>query len=189
MGESNANPFAVYDIAVKIKECVLPWLETTSKGLPERSCVISGELAWDECECGQLTVAIQNEFEASGTNLPRSGTETPGRRACGPPLYTANYLVTMLRCAPTGTNTAPPTCDELEAFARMTTEDAWAVRAGVICCLDEAITGKLPNGTRLYHDFVVGTQTRIGPQGACGGSQLPVSVTINNGCYPCNEVS
>lgn len=189
MGESNANPFAVYDIAVKIKECVLPWLETTSKGLPERSCVISGELAWDECECGQLTVAIQNEFEASGTNLPRSGTATPGRRACGPPLYTANYLVTMLRCAPTGTNTAPPTCDELEAFARMTTEDAWAVRAGVICCLDEAITAKLPNGTRLYHDFVVGTQTRIGPQGACGGSQLPVSVTINNGCYPCNEVS
>lgn len=189
MGQSNANPFAVFDIAEHIKECVLAWLETTSHGLPERACVISGELAWDECECGQLTVAIQNEYEASGTSIPRSATETPGRRACGPPLYTANYMVTMLRCAPTGTNTDPPLCDELEAFARMTTEDAWAVRAGVICCLDEAISTRLPNGTKMYRDFVVGVQTRVGPRGACGGSELPVSVTIDNGCYPCSEVS
>lgn len=189
MGQSNANPLAVSDIAHHIKNCVLEWLETTSTGLPERACVISGELAWDECECGQLTVAVLNEFESVDTNIPRSGTETPGRRSCGPPLYTINYMVTMLRCAPTGTNTEPPTCDELEAFERMTTEDAWAVRAGVICCLDEAISTRLPNGTKLYRDFVVGTQTRIGPQGACGGSQLPVSVTIDNGCYPCNEVS
>lgn len=188
MGQSNANPFAVFDIASHIKDCVLERLEMTSKGLPERACVISGELAWDECECGQLTVAIVSEYESNGTAIPRAGAENPGRRSCGPPLYVANYVVTMLRCAPTGTNTAPPTCAELEAFARMSTEDAWAVRLGVICCLDEAISNRLPNGTKLYRDFVVGTQTRIGPQGACGGSALPVSVTIDNGCYPC-EVS
>lgn len=188
MGESNANPFAVYDIAIKIKECVLERLEMTSKGLPERACVISGELAWDECECGQLTVAIANEYESNGTAAARAAAENPGRRSCGPPLYVANYVVTMLRCAPTGTNTAPPSCANLEAFARMSTEDAWAVRLGVICCLDEAISQRLPNGTKLYRDFVVGTQTRIGPQGACGGSQLPVAVTIDNGCYPC-EIS
>lgn len=189
MGQSNANPLAVFDIAKHIKECVLMWLETTSQGLPDRACVISGELAWDECECGQLTVAIENEFEAVATSVPRAGTETPGRRACGPPLYTANFMVTMLRCAPTGTDTAPPTCEALEDFAQIATEDAWAVRAGVICCLDEAISTRLPNRTKLYRDFVVGTQTRVGPRGACGGSQLPVAVTIDNGCYPCSEVS
>lgn len=189
MGQSNANPFAVFDIAMHIKECVLQWLETTSKGLPERACVISGELAWDKCECGQLTVAIATENESNGTQQPRAGSPNAGRRSCGPPVYEANYIVTMLRCAPTGTNMEPPTCNELEAFARMTTEDAWAVRAGVICCLDEAISTRLPNGTYLYRDFVVGTQTRIGPQGACGGSQLPVTVTIDNGCYPCGEIS
>jgi hypothetical protein len=189
MGESNANPFAVFDIAVHIKECVLEWLAITGSGVPERACVVSGEVAWDDCECGQLTVAIVDEFESSGTSLARSVTDTPGRRACGPPLYTANYIVTILRCAPTGTNTAPPTCEELEAFARGATEDAWAVRAGVICCLDDAISQRLPNGTKLYRDFVVGTQTRVGPQGACGGSALPVAVTIDNGCYPCSEVS
>lgn len=189
MGQTNANPFAIYDIAEHIKECVMAWLEITTKGLPERACVISGDLAWDDCECGQLTVAINTEYEASATSTPRATTTTSGRRACGPPLYTVNYTVTILRCVPIGTDTAPPTCEELEDFAKAATEDAWSVRAGVICCLDEAISQRLPNGTKLYRDFVVGTQTRVGPRGSCGGSQLPVSVTIDNGCYPCEQVS
>lgn len=189
MGESNANPFAVYDIAVKIKECVLDWLAGTSEGTPDRACVVVGQYADDDCECGQLVVAMQNNYEASGTNLPRSGTATPGRRECGPPLFTANFLVSILRCAPTGTNTKPPACTALESSARSAADDAWAVRAGVICCLSEAITERLANGTKLYVDFVVGTQTWVGPRGACVGSELPVSVTINNGCYPCSEVS
>lgn len=188
MGESNANPFAAYDIGVKIKACVLERLAMTTDGVPDRACVVAGEIAWDNCECGQLTVAMNTNFEAVSTNVARSATETPGRRSCGPPLFVINYTVTILRCAPTGTNTAPPTCDELEAYARGASEDAWAVRAGVICCLDEAISQRLPNGTKLYRDFVIGTQTWVGPQGACGGSALPVAVTIDNGCYPC-EVS
>lgn len=189
MGESNANPFAGYDIGVHIKECVMDWLEITSSGAPDRACVVAGEIAWDDCECGQLTVSMQNAYEASGTTVARSGTETPGRRECGPPLFVFNYVVTILRCAPTGTNTAPPTCDELEASARVATEDAWAVRSGVICCLSDAIKTRLPNGTKRYVDFVTGTQTFVGPQGACVGSALPVAVTIQNGCYPCDGVS
>lgn len=189
MGQSNANPFALFDIATHIKECALAWLETTSNGAPDRACVVAGEIAWDDCECGQLTVAMQNAYEASGTTTPRASTETPGRRECGAPLFVGTFVVTILRCAPTGTDAAPPTCEELEAFARAATEDAWAVRAGVICCLSDAIRIRLPNGTKLYVDFVTGTQTFVGPQGACGGSALPVTVTIHNGCYPCDEVS
>lgn len=189
MGESNANPFAAFDIAKKIKECVLEWLAITTDGTPDRACVIVGERADDNCECGQLTVSMDTAFEASGTNVPRAATETPGRRSCGPPLFVFNYTVTILRCAPTGTNTAPPTCEELEDSAKRASEDAWAVRAGVICCLDEAISQPLPNRTRLYRDFVVGTQAWVGPRGACVGSALPVSVTIDNGCYPCDQVS
>ena len=188
MGQSNANPFAGFDIGVHIKDCVLERLATTTDGAPARACVVAGEIAWDDCECGQLTVAMGPMYEASGTTLARATTETPGRRECGPPLFVFTYVVTILRCAPTGTNTAPPTCDELEAAARGASEDAWAVRAGVICCLSSAISDQLPNGTKLYVDFTTGTQTFVGPQGACMGSALPVTVTIQNGCYPC-EVS
>lgn len=186
MGESNANPFALYDIAVKIKECIEPWLEATTTGLPERSCVTAGEIAWDECECGQLIVSMQNNFEGSNTNTPRVATETPGRRECGPPLFVGNYLVSMLRCAPDGN---PPSCDELEKAARIAAEDAWAVRAGIICCLSSAIKDRLPNGTKLYVDFTIGQQNFVGPQGLCMGSEVPVSVAINNGCYPCDQIS
>lgn len=186
MGESNANPFAAYDIATAIKDCAYDWLSTTTSGAPDRSCVVAGAIAWDDCECGQLAVSLVSNYEASGTTTPRAGTITPGRRECGPPLFVINFLVSILRCAPTGTNTAPPTCAELDAAARIAAEDAWAVRAGVICCLTEAVKEQLPNGTRLYRDFVVGEQSWVGPQGACMGSELPVSVTIDNGCYPCD---
>lgn len=188
MSESNANPFAVYDIAVRIRDCVMEWLATTTDGEPKRACIVAGAIADDNCECGQLAVSMQSNYESSGTNLPRSGTTTPGRRECGPPLFTADFLVSILRCAPTGTQAAPPTCAELDASARGAAEDAWAVRAGVICCLSAAIRDRLPNGTKLYTDFVVGQQNWVGPRGACVGSELPVSVTIQNGCYPC-EVS
>lgn len=189
MGESNENPFAVFDIAEHIKDCVLEWLSTTTEGVPDRACVVVGEIADDDCECGQLAVSMVSNYEASAPNVPRSGTATPGRRECGPPIFVANFLVSILRCAPTGTNTKPPTCDELAASARGAAEDAWAVRAGVICCLSDAIKNRLPNGTKRYVDFVVGQQTWVGPRGACVGSELPVSVTINNGCYPCDGIS
>jgi len=189
MGESNANPFALFDIAVHIKECIEPWLEATTAGLPERSCVVAGEIAWDDCECGQLAVSIVNDFEATGTTTARTATETPGRRECGPPLFIGNYLVSMLRCAPETTDEAPPTCEAIEAATRIAVEDAWAVRAGIVCCLTSAIKDRLENGTRLYVDFTIGTQQFVGPSGLCMGSEVPVSVTIHNGCYPCEQVS
>lgn len=188
MGESNENPFAAFDIATQIKDCIVPYLEMTSKGLPERICVTSGEIAWDNCECGQLAVSMQNKNEANAPNQPRASATAPGRRACGPPLMQMNFLVSMTRCAPTGTGGKPPTCDQLSDAARVAAEDAWAVMSGLSCCLYEAIRERLPNGTTLYEDFIIGQQDFVGPQGMCQGSQVPVAVVVRNGC-PCVAVS
>lgn len=191
MAETNANPFAMYDIATRIKGCILPYLEGTSKGLPDRTCVAAGLIAWDNCECGQLVVSMQRKNEVNAPNLPRSAAVNPGRRECGPPLMQADFLVSMLRCAPSGGgvdgngNVMPPTCEELDAAARVSSEDAWAVMAGVTCCLAEAIKTRQEDGTKLYVDFTIGQQTFVGPDGMCMGSELPVSVVIDNGCYPC----
>lgn len=191
MGESNANPFAMHDIATKIRDCILPYLEGTAAGLPDRACVTAGEIAWDDCECGQLAVSMVNKNAIDEVNQPRSTATSPGHRRCGPPSMQMNFLVSMLRCAPNGGDNgdgtfAPPTCDQLSAAARISAEDAWAVMAGIVCCLNAAITERLPNGTRLYRDFTVGTQTFVGPNGGCMGSEVPVSVVIDNGCYPCD---
>lgn len=187
MGESNANPFAAYDLAVLMRECIEPFLAGTTSGMPDRSCVTSGEIAWDDCECGQLVVSIVDGFEA-GNNFEESATSaTAGRRACGPPKFVFSYLVSMLRCAPgMGENGEPPSCDELDAAARVAVEDAWAVRAGIVCCLTSAVKDRLPNGTKHIVDFTIGTQTFVGPNGFCQGSDVPVTITIQNGCYPCD---
>lgn len=192
MGINNGqHPLAVYDLAAKIRDCILPFLEGTSQGIPNRVCITTGEIAWDDCECGQLAISAQTKNEANGPNDPRSGSATPARPPCGPPLMQFDYLISMTRCAPSGAedsegNPLPPTCAQLDEAARIAIEDAWAVMAGVVCCLNEAVTTRLPNGTKLFHYFIVGTQTFVGPQGMCQGSELPVSIIVDNGCYPCD---
>lgn len=185
--ESNTNPFAGYDIAVNIKECIEPYLAGTTEGLPNRSCVTSGDIAWDDCECGQLIVSMQTAYESDNFPSEAAISEFPGRRSCGPSIFVFTYLVSMLRCAPTfGPSGEPPTCSKLDTAARIAAEDAWAVRAGVVCCLTEAVKERQADGTKLYVDFTMGTQTFVGPDGLCQGSTLPVTVGIQNGCYPCD---
>lgn len=183
MGQSNANPFAAYELAVMVKECVEPYLAGTTEGLPPRRCVHVGAIAWDDCECGQLIVALQDGGEAE--SFPDVTTEN-GRRNCGPAVFTWNMTVSMLRCAPIGDDDGPPSCEDLDAAARISVEDAWAVRAGVICCLTEAVKTRLPNGTKEILDFTIGRQTFVGPMGMCQGSELPITIAMQNGCYPCD---
>lgn len=187
MGESNDNPFAAYDLAVLMRQCIEPFLETTTSGMPDRSCVTAGAIAWDDCECGQLIVSIVNGFESGNNFEDSSGSTTVGRRGCGPPKFVFSYLVSMLRCAPTmGEAGEPPSCVDLDAAARVAVEDAWAVRAGLVCCLTSLVKDRLPNGTKRIVDFTLGTQTFVGPNGLCQGSEVPVTIAIQNGCYPCD---
>jgi hypothetical protein len=182
MGLSNANPFAGYEIAKKLKECVMTYLETTSSGVPARSCVHIGEIAWDDCECGQLIVGGVDGGEI--TSFPDQ-QETRGRRGCGPNMFSWNYDIVILRCAPETSDDEPPACEDLDDAAKVAYEDAWAVRAGVICCLNELIKVKLPNGTTWIQDYTISRQTFVGPRGRCQGSSLPVTIVMKNGCYPC----
>lgn len=183
MGFSNANPFAAHEIATRIKECIEPYLEGTTQGLPPRRCVHVGAIAWDDCECGQLIVALTDGGEVVSFDDQQN---TKGRRGCGPKVFTWNITVSMLRCAPIGEGSAPPPCEELDAAARVSIEDAWAIRAGVICCLFTMAKTRLPNGSTEILDFTLGRQTFVGPQGMCQGSELPITIAMNNGCYPCD---
>lgn len=179
MAESNANPFAGFDIAKRLRECIEPYLAGTTSGMPERSCVHVGAISWDDCECGQLIVALQDAGEIA--SFPDDQTPRP-RRNCGPAMFTWNIDISILRCAPDG---EPPSCEAIEAAARVSVEDAWAVRAGVICCMNAAIKEKLPNGTTYLQDYLTQRQTFVGPMGLCQGSVLPITVAMKNGCYPC----
>lgn len=188
---SQANPFAAYEIAEHLRDCILPYLAGTSAGLPDRRCIVSGEIAWDDCECGQLAIAIETGFPSRDFPDPadfRTGTAqgpgTVGNRICSIPMWVWTFRVSMLRCAPVTDDDRPPPCSDIDAAARVSVEDAWAIRAGVDCCLKEAI--KRIDGRRPLIDYLVGTQLFVGSEGMCQGSELPVTVAMKNACYPCD---
>jgi hypothetical protein len=180
------DPLGIYDIANTMLECASASLLDHELELPDRRCVISGGIAWDDCECGQLTVAIDRYFpsEMFPQEVIETGAMLPSG-ICGPPLIVVDYAITMLRCAPDGgEGPEPPTCEELDEAAKETVHDAFAVRQGVFCCLRDLLKQK---PSPITH-YLLRSVTFVGPQGMCQGSELRAFVGLNNVC-PCPDDS
>lgn len=178
-----------------MRDCVLEWLtEWTSEGAPDRSTVETGDLAWDECECGQLAINLLQAYPSESFPSPRglSGPEGGARsdsNPCGPQFFVFLYEVTMLRCAPVASPSGEaPSAEAVTDAARISTEDAWAVRAALQCCFSD-LSRRRPGQPRVIERYMMDTQTFIGSQGMCQGSSMQVAVAIHNGCYPCDEDS
>lgn len=182
---SNANPFAGYELAEHLMECIRPFLAGTTSGLPNRMCITTGAIAADECECGQLAISLTNQYETADFPNPWTGDQNQGVGKCGPPLFVFQYTVSMLRCAPETDTEAPPPCTALGAAARVTIEDAWAVRAGIMCCMCAGVRRDPITGLKLFERYWIGVQEEVGPEGMCQGSEITVSIAVKNGGYPC----
>lgn len=175
-----ADPVGVWKVAEQIRLCIHDNLPDTSQGVPDRSCVVWGALAWDDCECGQLAVIIGRRY-ASG-QFPNEGPATSVRgnqirqSACGLPLVVVQMGASLLRCAPTGEEHHPPTCEDLSAAARWAEEDAWTVRNAVWCCLRSL------KDEGLIYDFAFDAQETSGSDGGCMGSLLNFRLGFQNVC-------
>jgi hypothetical protein len=169
-----------YDVAERLRSCAMERLALTVSGPPERSCVVPGQIAWDGCDCGQLAVSIVRTFPSA--NFPtQAGFAGFQFNANCVPLIVADMLVQVVRCVPTprGKDTTVP-CDDLAKAARAMEADAYAVRVGVQCCLNE-----LENDpTSFVSHWVINEQARIGPEGGCAGSELRLTVGVIDRC-PC----
>ncbi len=182
---TSADPLAAYTIGAALLACACARLAETEAGCPDRSCVIAGGLAWDGCECSQLTVAMTGTFPTAAFPSPAASTAASFRQSrCGAPVLGLSFEVTILRCMPTGGADAdPPSCTDLEAAAQTAAIDAHAVLAGVTCCLTEAVRTRDEHNRQVIVDFAIGAQSFVGPAGACGGSALTVTVGILNACF------
>lgn len=168
-----SNPADWFEIADSLKLCVESFIDP---GVP-RSCVITGEIAWDDCECGQLVVALATTFPYTEFPNPDEGAnQTP----CGSPKWATTYTVSMLRCSPETDTEAPPTCEDLGAAARQSAADAVAVMNALRCCLRDLKRG------REIIEYQIGTTTFVGAEGMCQGSATDVTVGILGGC-PCDD--
>lgn len=181
------EPLAIYQVAENLRECVSQRLEDTPDGSPDRSCVVVGQIAWDDCECGQLIVAIGETFFSS--NFPGRGNSPPappGGRRCGPPIMVVQYTISMLRCAPSGRDDHhPPKCSELSDAAQVAVRDAHAILWGAQCCL--RAWSKSHDQDVSISDFLITGQRFVGPEGMCQGSETSIQVGLINACPPCDE--
>lgn len=179
---------AAYDLAERLRVCAHDRLAATDAGAPPRSCVIAGGIAWDNCECGQLTVAITSAYPSAKFPTPSANTAAEfAQGKCGQPLLVFEMTITMLRCVPgMNDNGDPPPCDQLAESALTTVLDATAVREGVLCCLQTMLREKDALGYPIVQGFTVGVQAMVGPEGNCGGSALPVQLALIAGC-PCED--
>jgi hypothetical protein len=134
-----------------------------------RVCVQPGNVAWDDCCKGQLTLTVEGLFPSSTFPLPDITSI-----ACQAGLIGVSMKVLLLRCAPGPDGRGnPPTCEQLDAAARTNLEDMLAVWLGVSCCLADM---------QPEVDGIMRAQTPLGPDGACMGSETLFTLGFLNEC-------
>lgn len=180
------SPLGLHEVMEQVRDCVCAALDQAAAevpghpGCPCRVCLVPGAPAWDGCEDdGQLTIHLDGTWQTD--RFPVREQVVQGLRGCPPPggvVTAAELVVTLLRCAPYGTEHAPPACPELEAAAMVLHVDAVTVANALVCCVPETATGR--RGRR----FVLGAGRAVGPAGGCVGWEQRVIVALS-GCEPC----
>lgn len=167
---------ATYTMAKRLLTCVHEQLAATTAGAPARAMVVTGaEIAWDDCECGQLTVHMLRTYPSD--QFPVLKQVGPFDR-CEAAYTVAEYVVTILRCVPVQDDTGrAPTPAAMDAAAQVDHEDRWAVRRGVACCFEN-------DDPRRRTKRLIQEQLAVGDEGQCAGSELHLFVAFNN-CVEC----
>jgi len=135
-----------------------------------RVCLVPGQLAWDNCECGLIAV------ELVGTGFSRGGQDSSVETEDGcNGLATATYRVTVLRCAPgVGAAGSAPTCAELDAAAKIFYDDVDALLRGVSIAMRDMYD------TDIIKTYWFNGTSPTGPDGRCVGSTEEVTVGVTN---------
>ncbi len=131
-------------------------------------------------------MSLIDQYESDTFPNPAQAETNAGTRKCGAPLWVYHYQVSMLRCAPIGDEGEPPPCAAVTEAARVTIEDAWAVRTGLFCCLCRGVERDPDTGIKLFDRYLVNPQVMDGPEGACQGSLIELFIAVPNGGYPCD---
>jgi hypothetical protein len=156
---------ALFALKVGILEEVSARLAASFGGAPVSACVRPGsQVAWDDCECGQLTVHHTSMWPTD--HFPSQKGEPPWTK-CEPKLWAVTLAVTMLRCSPETSDASTVDCEVWENTVRVQDSDIQAMQQGVFCTL-----------AGQFH--VITQHVTVGPEGSCVGSELTVIVGVPN---------
>lgn len=146
-------------------------LRGTVGGAITNACVVPGEIAWDECDCGQLTISQSRLFLSDDPPTPTTVVSP-----CQAAYLVADLVIVVLRCAPSPQGNATfPTCAALEASARVVAEDARVTLETVTCLLLGL------EDTNVIAGYLVNEATVRGPAGGCVGVELRLTAWLLRG--------
>lgn len=140
---------------------------------------VPGEIAWDDCQCGQLAITQNRRFGSRSFPLE----EIDHTAECGEPWLVVQYTLSLTRCVPVpDSNGNPPTMVALGESALQLSDDMTKVRIAVNCCLSDLfITPTSPTDEWVWA-YELGAQEVVGPQGGCAGSDLTIFVGWTQDC-------
>lgn len=159
----------------RIIDCAYEDVDHTGDLALNRVGVVIGEIADDDCQCGQLVISEQRRYPSRDFPVE----EVDHQAECGEPWLVVDALLSLTRCVPGPDGSGnPPSVADLSAAASQLSTDMGRVRRAVLCCL-----------TALYdlHDqgveaFELGAQDVTGPLGGCAGFTLRVLIGYTNDC-------
>lgn len=170
------TPTALNAVMAGLVTDVAAALVPTLGGKVNRACVIPGsQAAWDNCQCGQLTLMHTRTFRSR--NFPQDATGQFTK--CDDFKLVYDMTMTLVRCVPgTLSGGQPPACEALAAANAVQESDAFVVWTTVDCSLSQLAE------VNLVTDYIINDQTAVGPQGQCAGTELHFQVGLFPPC-PC----
>lgn len=169
-----SGPNSIYTIALRLVTALDEALAASLGARPERACVVPGEIAWDDCQCGMLAVSprswgLSDSFP-DDSDARGSQRTTP----CDLPWLVSLLDVQLVRCAssPTGNALSVP-CTALDADSQILISDAY-----VIITETTSLFCGMKNDEDIV-DYLISDVTTIGPSGGCVGVELQVSVAVD----------
>ncbi|KAB2976043.1 hypothetical protein F8R89_31035 [Streptomyces sp. SS1-1] len=158
-----------YTVAETLRQAVHAELTTT----PQRSGVVPGAIAWDECDCGLLAVSVAQIYPTE--TFPDPLTRRVGN-ACDAPWEAAEIVVQVVRCAPNPDDPmTAPTTTELDTSAREVLRDAQEMMRALSVTLCQM------NADRDIADFILRPLIAQGPAGGCVGNEVRAIVSLPRG--------
>lgn len=161
------GPLKWYTVAETLRQAVHAELTVE----PQRSSVVPGAVAWDECDCGLLAASVGQIYLTE--IFPEPATRRVGN-ACDAPWEAAEIVVQVVRCAPNPDDPlTAPTTTELDASAREVLQDAYEMMRALSTTLCQM------NRDRDIADFILRPLTAQGPAGGCVGNEVRAIVSLS----------
>lgn len=167
------GPRAHYEIGHVVLDELEPALADSLGGPVQRSSLVPGETAWDECDCGLLAISVRRMWLSDEFPEGQFAQSIVRQSPCNLPWLVGEHRIQVVRCAPNPVNGAlAPTPAALDAGAEVLISDAHVVINTVTSILCE-----LKDTDRII-DYTVGELDTIGPDGGCVGFELIAFIAI-----------